>query len=302
MNVNEIMTKVKAGEISLDFCGHYKSDFTLRRYDRIFEGSVGKYDGKWNLKDNSTIEQQNETMRNFYQRLLDFEVCEGESLATLDYEQCFYCGQMLYWVYDNDKLSLRYFYDKEDEKFKNHDLNYRCEYENKKIFSGKIEVNDKLLIFSDYFESIDYPIDGINYNPCYLNGIDNIIKYKMNKNIIYCHLALDNSVGVYLSKNKDSIIIGPGKHPIEDSEESISMSDEEYLKALEVPVFEGYEFIKKIDMCGRSFEVANLSTLKKEKISKDIICLDVKHGIWEFNHFYDENGDGNNRYSIINLV
>lgn len=323
MKFKEIALKVKNDEITLDSCGHRISeqmkDRFISHFENLEKGAVGEKDGKWTIREDETMEETNRSMREFYQRHLDNEIQENESLfPSCEGSHCFGCGEKLNWVLNGDKLTLRQFYNHEIQRpnlkwkggFDLRPLDYRCPYEHAKPFSGEIKVSSKL-IFANFFRWVDDSTEENKYKEeyCinYLIGRENTTKYKCANNIAYGQMS-NMSIGIYVNENKDSIIIGPAYHPIEFSEEACLMNDEEYEAALKKPVFEGFKLAGTICLGVWRWEATDFKTIGKEnyaeliKENQDIVELKVKHGIWQFEHYFDRLEDEKDYcYSKFNL-
>lgn len=76
------------------------------------------------------------------------------------------------------------------------------------------------------------------------------------------------------------------------------MPDDEYLKLIETPVFENYELVGTVSCGVWRWEATDENTLGKEGLKKlkkdkkefcmDIVKLDVAHGVWEWQHWFNQ--------------
>lgn len=317
MKFQEIAMRVKSGEITFDSFGHYvskrcKENF-IKSFEDLIEYSNGKGDGKWSIRDDETIEKTNLGMREFYQRRLDNEIKENQSItSSYEAEHCSGCGERLQWVLNGDKLTLREFYNSEIQvpgvKWKGgfdlHPLDYRCPYENPKPFCGEIKVSSRL-IFANFFREIEDSPEGQKYTEKWslnnLIGRENITNYKCTKNVAYGQMS-NMSIGIYVNENKDCIIVGPAYHPEENKGYE---TDEEYEIAISKPVFDGFEMIGSICLDVWRWEATDLATIGEENYDKlvedhgnrGIVEIDVKHGVWKFEHYFDRLNEDDNCYS-----
>lgn len=302
MKLREICEKLRSGEMTLDYAGH-RIGFTLEkfleRYDDAVQLSNGSNDGKWKY-DIDTPEEKlkiDTDMRNFYTRDLDRDIKQEDHLRyrlICDHRTCFGCGEALHWVLTGNKLQLRnYCAEDSDSRFGiklvNHPIDYVCPYANPSPFIGKIKVCSSLVIANYFKLEEDCPKEESFSEKYSLNNVAgryNIAKYKESKNIAYGQMG-NMSIGVYLNKEKTSIIIGPSYHYAEYQEYE---TEEEYEKAINKPMFDGYEQVGLICLDVWRWEATDLKTLgdKSKYIDKgNSVTLKVKTGDWTFQHNYD---------------
>jgi hypothetical protein len=293
LKIRQICEKLLSNEMTVDNAGHYTGydlKYILERYEDYLKLSAGSNDGKWNLRDGKSVEEINESMRKFYQSRLDQELeQEDYIIGFLDGTQCFNCGQYLKYVLTNNKLQLRNYLDYDSNKFVNHPANYVCPFNKPEIFKGKINVSDKLYFVNFINEILDAP-EGEEYDNKYsLNTIAGryaIGRYKLEHNVAYSQTGA--SIGIYLNKEKTSIIVGHDCHPAEYGSYE---SDEEYYEAISKPVYAGHEKVGEISLQVWRFEATDLTTINKNKavIPKDYCELDVPHGTWLFENYSEIN-------------
>lgn len=311
MRFQEIVMKIKNDEINLDSCGHeaWSPDKHLISHcEHLVEYANGKGDGTWSIRENETTDETNLGMRKFYQRMLDNEIEENQSIAgSYEAEHCSGCGERLQWVLNGNKLTLREFYNDQIQvpgkkwqgAFDLHPLDYRCPYEHPIAFGGEIKISSRL-IFVNFFRGIEDAPEGKKYTREWslndLIGRDNITKYKCaTQNIAYGQMS-NMSIGIYVNENKDCVIVGPAYHPAECEEYD---SDEAFEEAIKKPVFDGFEMVGTICLDVWRWEATDLATIGEENYDKlvedhrnrGIVEIDVKHGIWKFEHYFDRTED-----------
>ena len=307
MKFSEIAEKVKNGTIVFDTCGHsfsrsFKEQF-VDRYERDLASANGSNDGNWKERDGLSAEETDKRMRDFYQCILDFEADKDEPISYhYDGDYCYGCGETLKWILNGDILTPRYFYNHKKKDFNIHPIDYRCLFEAPRPTTGEIEVGSTL-VFANFFQWVEDAPEGkkysLDYDLCSIRGLENITKYKCAHNIAYGQMS-NMSIGIYVNSTKDSIIIGPAYHPAESKEFE---SEEEYCAALDKPVFEGYELVGTVCCDVWRWEATDANTIGEEgekELAKRFrynkpIRLDVKHGIWQFEHYF-ENLKDDDRY------
>lgn len=304
MKVSEICELVRSGEITLDVAGHHvnatKERF-LERYDRNVAMANGANDGKWSPRENETPEKVDAGMREFYQRHLDREVNQEETLGSGmgDGEYCFGCGEKNKWVLTGKKLQLRQHYVEDaTDRFGIREINdpvdFICPFHIPMPFKGEIKVTSKLLIANFFREIEDAPEDEQWSEKWSLNsfaGRQRVAEYKAARNVAYGQMG-NTSISIYINDAKDSIIIGPNCHPAEYKEYD---TNEEYEAACSLPAFPGYEQVGSIILDVWRWEATDLNTIGEDKypeIAEDhqyrgMVEIDVPHGTWTFEHFHD---------------
>lgn len=306
MKVREICEKLRSGEMTLDFAGHYIGidlNRLLERYDEQLELENGSNDGKWSTDDHQTIEQRNQSMREFFKKGLDREVSEEQSgfKCLHDLRQCSNCGESLHWTLTGNKLQLRNHYVEDSSarlgiRDENYPVDYICPYNKPKPFESQIEIRSKLL-FANFFISIEDTTDSKKYSKEYslesVAGRYGIASYKANQNVAYGQMT-NTCIGIYLNEAKDSVIIGPRLHPAEYGDYD---TDQEYEDAMSKPLFPGYEMVGELGLDVWRWEATDLLTLEKTGVSleqlheqhacRGVVEIDVRHGIWRFQHNED---------------
>jgi hypothetical protein len=114
MKFQEIVMKIKKDEINLDSCGHEvwsAHGNLISQFEHSLEYANGAGDGTWSIREDESMDETNLRMRAFYQRRLDNEIEENQSIAgSHEAEHCSGCGERLQWVLNGNKLTLREFY------------------------------------------------------------------------------------------------------------------------------------------------------------------------------------------------
>lgn len=321
MRFKEIAIKVKNDEITFDYCGHdtydTKENF-ISNFEHLVEYANGAGDGKWSIRPNENMEETNLSMRNFYQQRIDAEIEENKSIMSIEPEHCSGCGYRLRWVLNGNKLTLREFYNDKIKipgkkwlgSFDHFPIEYRCPYEKLKPFCGKIKVSSRLILLN-FFKGVEDTPKGKKYTREWslndLIGRHNITKYKSKKNIAYGQMS-NMSIGIYVNENRDCVIVGPAYHPAEVEEYD---SDEEYEIAISKPVFDGFNIVGTMSLRVWRWEATDLETIGdynqfiQDHEDQEIIEIDVKHGVWEFKHYFDRieeyENENNHCYSKFTL-
>lgn len=328
MKFHEIGQKIKSGEITLDSCGHQISTHRtlIDIYNDIVANANGAGDNKWRVCEDESKSDINLRMRKFYQGHLDQDYHDEDTIhfPFAHSEKCFGCGENLSWIFNGDRLTLREFYNPDKPRkrpdlfgsmgdFDRYPLDYRCPYEHPKPFCGSIKVTSPLVFVNFFRNSEDAPSD-VQYSDewslSYLRGRENITRHKCSQNIAYGQM--DNmSIGVYVNSTKDVVIIGPAYHPVEWDPESHEMTDEEYKTALSKPLFDDFEMVGTIDLRVWRWEATDLNTigienydaLKEDQDCYGVVEIDVQHGAWNFEHYFDRlNEKTDHCYSKLYLV
>lgn len=167
------------------------------------------------------------------------------------------------------------------------------------INSGKmvseIEVNDTLIFANHFGRNIDDSPSNERYSQKYsvnsLLGRFNCMQYLANNNFGYGQMG-NMSIDVYVNDNKTEILIGGGYFEENDNEQYV--------------IYEGFKKIGQISCDVWRWMCSDYSNLKKNnfdvsKISKedtnsdsyeDYISINVKHGTWKIEHYYDIKEEG----------
>lgn len=283
--------------MTLDDAGHRTINNLkriLEKYDDYIKLAAGSNDGKWKscfeLKEGKTIEDINKGMREFHQLRLDDDLDqEDHIIGFLDGETCFGCGKCLKYVLTGNKLQLRNYYDFDSNKFVNYSADYMCPFNKPPKFEGHITISDKLYFVNFINEIADTP-EGKKYSSEYdlntIAGRYEIAKYKLEHNVAYSQVV--GGVGIYINKDKTSIIVGDSCHPAEFKSFE---SDEDFYEAIAKPVYPGYEKVGELSLDVWRFEATDLTTIKKNDalLRKDHCELNVPHGKWLFENFSEIN-------------
>jgi hypothetical protein len=294
--IREIGRLVKSGEILFDTCGHDvrgKEEF-LRYYDDTVANGNGAKDGHWN-KEGKMDGIDDARMREHFNRKLDWEIEFEESIdSDTDWKQvCRGCGDQLGLVYSEGRIALREYYDPTANgvtgDFKSHPLDYRCAFERHATISGTINV-DSPLIFANIFREFPDTPEGQKYKRGWdlssRKGRSNITKHKSEVHNVAWGQMTNTSIGIYVHPDNNSVIIGePSPEEQDDYEEG------------EDTAIEGHEFKGDISLGVWRWEAAPLSVVKDclKEASKyhGHVQVEAKHGIWDFEHYYDPEDDGN---------
>lgn len=317
MKVREIAEAVRRGEIGLEYAGHHvnatKERF-LQRFDEAIANANGANDGQWNKSGESKVTDQD--MREHFRVPLEREVEQEESFSLsfcADGESCFGCGVKVKWVLTGDKLQLREHFvcDPGDFRgeFENYPADYVCPFATPQPTKGEIRVASKL-IFANFFRGYEDSPEDVKWSDewslCNMAGRKRITEFKVAQNIAYGQMG-NMSIGIYVNKAKDSIIVGPCYHPAEMGEYE---SDAEFEEACKKEVFPGYKQMKKtISLAVWRWEATDFNTLGQEKYDAlkneeymDMVELKVPHGIWSFEHYYDTRSHENEYlYALLQL-
>lgn len=307
LTIREIAEAVRAGTMALELAGHQTNDTKksfLAEYDDNVANANGKNDGKWS--DSSA--EVDAGMREFFQHKLDFVVDQDAPLTIMfDRSSCFGCGKRLQWVLTGDKLQLRNYWQANPNERRgrggemvNYPVDYVCPFATPQPTKGEIKVTSRLLFANFFLEVEDSQEDEKHSEDWSLNnlaGRKRITEYKAERNVAYGQMG-NMSIGIYINEAKDSIIVGPKYHPAEDEDYD---TDEEYEKAMALPVFPGYELIGGICLDVWRWEATDLNTIGAENYDKvaerhgnrGMVEIDVPHGVWSFEHYYDTKSNAN---------
>lgn len=300
MTFRDICAKLKTGEMTFDPCGHplsshYHERF-IERFDEMVANEGGANDGKWNsLKDGEDPAETNARMREFYSKKLNHDVAEDESLEwCIENEECRGCGIQLKWVLNGNRLTLRSYFAGDD--FKLYAPDYLCRFAVPKPTTGEIAVSSKL-IFANFFRLIEDCDKKDEHTPpwslSHASGREKITAYKAERNVAYGQMG-NMSVGIFLHPDRKSIIVGDqyvAERLMEDmTEDQIEQADHEALS-----VIDGHKLVGSIILDVWRWEATDFNTLgaaeykkvKKENKNRGLVEVEVEHGVWKFEHFYD---------------
>lgn len=317
MTITEIIEAIGRDEIKIELSGHAircTKEALLEKLNHDIEYSKGSNDGNWTY-DNPAIPPAvtDARMREYCKNRLTREINQGEAFPYDEDKQCQYCGIRLNPVLTGDKLQFREYYDHARNDFVMFPPDYTCEYAKAKPNKGEITIASRLII-TNFFVAIEDAPDGKKYDNkyslCTRAGREQITKYKVTQNVAYGQMG-NTSIGIYINKVKDSIIIGPSYHPAEHGKYE---TDQEYYKAVKKPPFPGYKKVGEVTLTVWRWEATDRKTLgpenyrKLKKLAKDrdmdVIELNVPHGTWEFEHFYDlptNDTDDDSIYATLKL-
>lgn len=314
MRTEDIAKKVISGEMTLNIYGHQIREpiRDIRAwYNDTLAGANGAKDGYWNLRDGKSMEELNADMREHYQSNLDWEEELEHHIYQLPDAHCDGCGANLKWVLEEGAIGLRRDFLRENGRI---DLiirpkTYRCPATKvdttKYMHKGKINVASPL-IFANFFNHIDDQPKDEKHTPKYsLNstlGRINIAKYKEKHNIAFGQMT-NTSVGVYGHPDKKSIIIG---NPYVLDNHLESLTDEDYVRYEKTnkkdrkvyedkhAMIDGHILAGIICLSVWRWEATDKNTLgdfytkiKKECKSSGFIELNVLHGTWNYEHYFD---------------
>lgn len=306
MKFRDICEKLKTGEMTFDLCGHqphgfWKESF-FERYDKSLAFSNGANDGKWSSTPGEEPKVTDEQMRDHFKLKLDIDVKPGEPIVLCaESEECQGCGERLYWTMDGDKLSLSGYFKGND--FAVHPSDTVCPFTTPSPMTGEIRVSSKL-IFVNFFRAIRDCDEKDEHTPawslCHTSGRRKITAYKAARNVAYGQMS-NMSVGIFLHPERKSIIVGDlyiADHKME------AMSEEEvervgYKKlAEELAVIDGHKLMGGICLDVWRWEATDRATIgedeyrkvkKENRRGRGMVEIDVPHGVWGFEHYYDTN-------------
>lgn len=311
MKFIELFQKYLDGEIEMDFCGH-KNDQFLERQEEYFKDNVemsqGGNDGKWSKRDDDkSVEEVNADMRNYYLRPLNTEITEGFVFKYESYFsdfRCSCCGKRLFFQYKNNKFVLNHVFNSEKESSKFVEVP-NCEYSEVKVLKSSINVNSPLVIINAFIKDHEYVFADSpkelkhddSYSPSNIRGRDNIQKYKAEKSNCLTGQMGNMSIGIFVSDDKKSIIIGDTKKFDENGE----YWGEEH------KVIDGHKKVGRISLGIWCWEATDKNTLENvgydidNQRELDIVVVDVAPGTWELEHYYPNNKETDPIYSRIRL-
>lgn len=288
MNNQELFEKLISGGIPFDSLGHSVFGFidAIKRKKEFYE---------------TLIEENKENPEHYAKKIFQGEVLVNDSLLT-EGLNCAKCGKYLLSSFDGEKVSLNMIYKGKEFEIENK----RCEFEIPKPTQGTIRIDSELII-SNFFRKFEDSPEGQKYSGewslCHDAGQTKITEYLASQNIAFGQMG-NMSIGIYVNKEKTSIIIGPKYHPAEFEEYD---NDEDYELAINKPLFDGYELKGSVCLEMWRWMATDKKTLGEfyedhMNESQDTVEIDVKHGDWEFVHYYDTRTNSNEHiYSILNL-
>lgn len=289
MKTQELFEKTISGEVPFDSLGHSVHDFidSVKRKKEFFENLI----------------KENQENPNYYARkIFQSEAPLNDTFFGTEGLNCSKCGKYIMSSFDGEKVSLNVFYNGKNFEIKNE----RCDFETPKPTQGIIRINSKLIIsnfFRKYEDSPEKDKYSGEWSLCHDSGQAKITEYLASQNVAFGQMG-NMSIGVYVNKEKTSIIIGPVYHPAEFEEYD---NDEDYEIAINKPLFDGYELQGSVCLEMWRWMATDKKTLGKfykdhMKESQDTVEIDVEHGDWEFVHYYDTRTSNNEHiYSILNL-
>jgi hypothetical protein len=289
MKIREICDKIKSGKIDVDLAGHslnFDKNKLIEIYDLTVAKENGLFDGKW---ENSSDEQ----MRKFFTSQLDLEL-HGDrfylnAINDKYHIQCDNCGNLLHFSLQGNRLILNQFYNEKTNKIEKQ-LSETCEYSQTSPFCGNISVKGKL-IFANYFlknkfeKYSDYPENDNRYLYWSLNSIAGqrrVAKFKLEQYNIAVGQMTNTSVGIYLSLDKKSVIVGPDIHPAEYLDYE---NDSDYYKAINEPIFPNYCKMGNISLDVWRYEASDTNSIGNNiDLIENYVEVDVVNGNWRFQH------------------
>jgi hypothetical protein len=299
MKFRELAEKIKSGEVVIDLAGHRLADAKQRlidRYEEEVKMSQGSNDGKWTLSSTDrSMEQVNADMRKHFERSLDMEIKENERFYDHQEHECKGCGQQLKWILTGNVLKPRGYYNRKLNEFESHPFDYVCPFAAPTPYGGQITVTTQL-VFANIFRQVpDMPKSRAqieDWSLCNIAGRRNICAYKAKKNVA-CGQMTNTSVGIYISDDKKSIIVGDlyiFDHRCE------GMTDAQYKRAKKNPELkkiDGHTMVGQVSCEVWRWEATDLSLIKNMKKFKEdhqytkYVILEVPTGVWKFEHYYD---------------
>lgn len=298
MKFIELFQKFLDGEIQMDLCGHENYWF-LERQKEYFEDNVamskGGNDGKWS------------DMRDWYLRRLNQEITDG-FIFKYDWFftdfRCACCGKRLFFQYKDNKFILNQVFDYDNEKSNFVEVP-NCEYSDVKVLKSSINVTSPMVIVNAFFKDdkylfVDSPEDEKyedHYSLNNMRGRDNIQKYKAKECNCLTGQMGNMSIGIFVSKDKKSIIIGDTKK-YEDNGEYWGGENK---------IIDDHKKVGQICLDVWRWEATDKNTLEKvgydvdNQRERDIVVIDVAPGTWELEHYYPNNKETDPIYSRIRL-
>jgi hypothetical protein len=310
MKFIELFQKFLDGEIQMDLCGH-ENDWFLERQKEHFKHNVsmsqGGNDGKWSDRGNQSVEEVDADMREHYLRPLNQEITDGYIFKYDWYFtefRCACCGKRLFFQYKDNKFILNHVFNYRNERG-HFDEVPRCEYSDVEVLKSSINVTSPMVIVNAFFKDdnylfVDSPEDkkySDSYSLCNMRGRDNIQKYKAKECNCLTGQMGNMSIGIFVSKDKKSIIIG----------DTMKCDKNGEYHGAENKVIKGHKKVGEISLCVWRWEATDKNTLEKvgydvdNQRERDIVVIDVAPGTWELEHYYPNNKETDPIYSRITL-
>lgn len=289
MKIREICEKVKSGKITVDLFGHsvnFDKNKLIEVYDLTVAKENGLFDGKW---ENSSDEQ----MRKFFTSQLDLELDEDRfylnAINDKYHIQCDNCGNLLHFSLQGNKLVLNQFYNENTNKIEKQ-LNETCDYSQINQFCGNLLVKGKLIFTNCFLKNKsekypDHPENDNRYLHWSLNSIagqQRVAEFKLKEYNIAVGQMSNMSIGIYLSLDKKSVIVGPDIHPAEYLDYE---NDSDYYRAINKPIFPNYRKIGNLSLGVWRYEASDTNSIGNNvKLLEDYVEIDVINGNWKFQH------------------
>lgn len=311
MKYKDMATGVENGTLKIDYCGHTINDPTkklLKDVQHILKYANGAGDGTWgSLKDGDTMDDMNVRMRELYTDMLERDYAPGEAMWRGPESYCFNCGETFKLVYTGESLAVAGVFNPDTKRMEMQKC--RCPMENPSPYVGHMMTSGSL-VFTNFFrcddcKEEDKHTDQFNLN-C-LAGRRNIADYKLaNFNVAYGQMG-NMSVGVFINKQRNSIIIG---NPNVGDQRADKMTEAEF-KACDkkkLHLIEDHKLVGRICLDVWRWEAGDKETLGplyeevKNRECADVVEAKVKPGKWKVSHFYDSSHEDLEVYSRLELV
>lgn len=285
MNIEELYTRLKAGEIKIDYRYHEINLLTQ------LELTINHFRGLLDKKDDNIAQEASEM---FFNKQIEFYKPITFGLTQTLGQYCFHCGKYLFMIMTDDK-HLTFIEDKscnsphnKRDKMINpaHYGDCACkDLIRQRKLTADIDVPTGKLVFANYFKP-----DEINTNPEHEHekeysqnatlGRYNLMQHLAKKNVGYAQMS-NMSVHLYVKNDGTEIIVGPQyKYDEEDQE-------------LEV-VYEGFTYAGEIDCGVWRWQCADKQLLDKYEDPFPAFCdepeyieIPVKSGKWHIEHYFE---------------
>lgn len=218
----------------------------------------------------------------------DFNSCKKFSNLSASELKCFSCGKRIIFSYKDGTLHADCVVEHVDdetipfyERYKITDLS-ECSYAVAAPYVGKIKVISTL-IFTNWFNHVDDSPEGEKYSDEYslnfLSGRDNIARYKEKSNIAFGTLG-NMCYYVLVHKDKNSILLVDTRERLRGKR----FKDYEIFgESIQTPLWR-WEATDKATLGEEGYK-AHLEFAEERYM--DIVEVDVSHGEWMYEHFYD---------------